>query len=95
MINHKTKQYQKKEMEFSYILSNFILWMFFQLASGEQIKKYQSPCPNECDLKKCSKLQFCNGEIVKDRCGCCPDCSTNMGFNSTYTQKGMLFITFY
>lgn len=74
-------------MEFSYILSNLILWMFFQFASGEQIKKYKSPCPNECDLKKCPNLQFCNGEIVKDICGCCPDCSTNIGFNSTYTQK--------
>ncbi|XP_052106195.1 follistatin-like [Mytilus californianus] len=74
-------------MELSYILSNLILWMFINLTWGEPLKRYQTPCPNECDLKKCPKLQFCDGEIVKDRCRCCPDCSTNIGFNSSYAQK--------
>lgn len=71
----------------NYIVTHFILWMFLQLANGEELKTYQSPCPNECDLNKCPKLQFCDGEIVKDRCRCCPDCSTNVGYNSTFAEK--------
>lgn len=78
-------------MELSYIILNTIAWTFLHLTNCEPLKRYQAPCPNECDLKKCPQLQYCNGEIVKDRCRCCPDCSTNVQINNTYTSKGQLF----
>lgn len=74
-------------MEINYFLFSTVVWTFLHLVYCEPSKIYQAPCPNECDLKKCPQLQYCDGEIVKDRCRCCPHCSTNIQFNSSYSSK--------
>lgn len=31
-----------------------------------------------CDAKSCPQLTFCAGKVVKDHCGCCPRCSSDL-----------------
>ncbi|KAH3854832.1 SPARC-like [Dreissena polymorpha] len=31
-----------------------------------------------CDVKSCPLLTFCAGVVVKDQCGCCPRCSSDL-----------------
>ena len=45
-------------------------------------------CPNECDVSKCSEVQFCQGVKVKDQCGCCAMCSSDLWSYPTYVRKG-------
>lgn len=36
-----------------------------------------SVCP-ECEAKSCPQLTYCAGVVVKDHCGCCNRCSSDL-----------------
>lgn len=87
--NSKVDRYFKKNnslinfkwnLDMEYLLPAVLLWTSISVtlvqSADYTVDKY-SPCPRKCDSSKCNKLSYCDGDIVKDRCGCCPRCSSD------------------
>lgn len=65
------------------ILLWFVLmsWLKAVLVSGVYVYDPDYLVPPKCqpcDAKSCPQLTFCAGKVVKDHCGCCPRCSSDL-----------------
>ncbi|OWF50420.1 follistatin-related protein 3-like [Mizuhopecten yessoensis] len=79
-------------MDGNYYIAVSLLWINFLVwREGHCLELSQLvSCPSECDISKCPVVQYCTGQVVKDACGCCPKCSSDMWIHPKYpvVRKG-------
>ncbi|KAI8785076.1 follistatin [Biomphalaria glabrata] len=46
------------------------------ICPADVVQGYFPQC-EACDVSKCPELHYCEGEPIKDHCGCCTICSSS------------------
>ncbi|XP_069117367.1 follistatin-related protein 3-like [Argopecten irradians] len=79
-------------MDGSYCITVSAFWIIFLIWNeGQCFALPQSKsCPSECDPTKCPVVQYCRGNVVRDSCGCCLECSSDTWIHTKYpvVKKG-------